>query len=132
MKNTMTLAPKITTANWSKVDYGQSSSHSSSPSSSDLIPSQPKILSSSSSVGRNSNRASDLSDLRKMSHSEGIYTFQMRMKMANWSRFTIFQRYFMPIASARLRIRLPIEKAVMVVWICSSRAFSSSSFSSDS
>ena len=69
----------------------------------------------SSLVGRNSNRASDFSSfIHILAVSEiRIRHSRSRIKTMNWSRLTIFQRYFIPRPKTRLRIRLPMENVAM-------------------
>lgn len=82
-----------------------------------------------SSVGRNSNKASDLSIFRKMSASSGNTTSHCRIKTMNCNRVTMFQRYLRPNAKKILRMKLLIENVVMVLPITVSIASSSSSLS---
>lgn len=49
---------------------------------------------------------------------------QTRMKMTNWRRLTMFQRYLRPIARKRFKTRLLTEKAASVVVRLSPKASS--------
>ena len=132
MRKIIAKTPKRTTANWSTVDLGHSSLSCASSSVlqsefSSFIPSQSNTWSLILSVGKNSNKASDLSDLRRRSDLSGRAICHSRMNMTNYRRFIIFHRYFMPTASIRLNIRVPIENVDIAASSASSNSLSSSS-----
>ena len=127
IKSTITAPARINTASWLKRDMSSSYEEGLSSFFSCLIPKRFITFSSKLSIGRNSKRAKDLSDLRKMSAFTGSRICQARINTTNCRRVTIFHRYFRPIDRKMFRIRLPMEKVAKADSSYSASCSSSSS-----